>query len=197
VTGCTPALRHNGGVTSTFPQPRKGKPGYDIDEVERFLEQARVAYGAAPGAEAAMSSDDIRHTAFRVRRRGGYSARHVDSALERLEEAFAAREREREIAERGREAYDAETRATAQEIIDRLARPEGSRFRRVSPLTRGYHPADVDAFATLLAAYFQEGTPLTVDNVRTIAFRPAFRGYHETQVDLLLDTAIRLMLAVR
>ena len=191
------ALRHNSDVTSTFPSPRKGKPGYDIDEVERFLEQARDAYGAPPGTESAMTSDDIRHTAFRVRRRGGYSARHVDAALERLEEAFAARERERAIADAGQAAVDAETRAAAQDIIDRLARPEGARFRRVSPVTRGYHPGDVDAFVSRLARYFQEGAPLTVENVRTIAFRPAFRGYHETQVDVLLDTAIRLMLAVR
>ena len=191
------ALRHNGDVTSTFPAPRSGKPGYDIDEVEKFLEEARSAYGAPPGSAGAMTSDEIRHTAFRVRRRGGYSARHVDAALERLEEAFATREREHAIAELGEEGYDAQTRATAQEIIDRLARPEGSRFRRVSILTRGYHPDDVDAFMARLSRYFQEGAPLTVENVRTIAFRPAFRGYHETQVDLLLDTAIRLMLAVR
>lgn len=190
-------LGHNGDVTSTFPAPRSGKPGYDSDEVDRFLEQARTAYGAAPGSDSALTSDDIRHTAFRVRRRGGYSARHVDAALERLEEAFAARERDRAIAERGREAYDAETRATAQEIIDRLARPEGRRFRRVSFLARGYRPRDVDAFMARLSRYFQDGAPLTVENVRTIAFRPAFRGYHETQVDLLIDTAIRLMLAVR
>jgi DivIVA domain-containing protein len=193
-------LGHNGEVTSTptstFPAPRSRKPGY-IDEVEHFLEQAREAYGAAPGAESALTSEEIRHTAFRVRRRGGYSARHVDAALERLEEAFAAREREREIAVRGQGAYDAETRAAAQEIIDRLARDEGARFRRVSFLARGYRPGDVDAFMGRVSRYFQDGAPLTVENVRTIAFRPAFRGYQETQVDLLLDTAIRLMLAVR
>ncbi|MER3389092.1 MAG: DivIVA domain-containing protein [Microcella sp.] len=184
-------------MTSTFPAPRPGKPGYDIDEVELFLEVARTAYGAAPGAEGSLTSDDIRHTAFRVRRRGGYSARHVDAALERLEEAFAARERERAIAERGQEAVDAESRATAQDIVDRLARPEGRRFRRVNALVRGYRPSDVDAFMVRVSRYFQEGAPLTVENVRTIAFRPAFRGYEETQVDLLLDTTIRLMLAVR
>jgi len=184
-------------VTSTFPAPRPGKPGYDIAEVELFLEEARTAYGAAPGAPGSLTSDDIRHTAFRVRRRGGYSARHVDAALERLEEAFAARERERAIAELGQEAFDAESRATAQDIIDRLARPEGRRFRRVNALARGYRPSDVDAFMARVSRYFQEGAPLTVENVRTIAFRPAFRGYDETQVDLLLDTTIRLMLAVR
>ncbi len=183
-----PRLRQNRPVTSTFPRARSGKPGYDAAEVDAFLERAREAF-AAP--------DEIRHTAFRLVRKDGYSARHVDAALERLEEAFAAREREHAIARVGSEAYYADARAAAQEIIDRLARPAGARFRRVSPLTRGYHPADVDAFSARISAYFEKGQALPIETVRTIAFRSRYRGYHETQVDLLLDTVVRLMLAVR
>ncbi len=192
-----PRLRQNGAVTSTFPRARSGKPGYDVAEVDAFLERARVAFSAPAGDEASLSSDEIRHTAFRVVRKDGYSARHVDAALERLEEAFAGREREQAIARDGSEAYYADARATAQEIIDRLARPAGAKFRRVSLLTRGYRPEDVDAFAARISAYFENGQQLPVETVRTIAFRSRYRGYHETQVDLLLDTVIRLMLAVR
>ncbi len=183
-------------MTSTFPLARSGKPGYDQAEVDAFLDRAREAF-ASSEAEPGLSSDEIRHTAFRVRRGKGYSARHVDAALERLEEAFAARERERLIAAQGTEAYNADTRALAQEIIDRLARPSGRKFRRVSPFTRGYHPADVDAFAARISAYVEEGRALPVEVVRTIAFRPRYRGYDEAQVDLLLDAVIRVMLAVR
>ncbi len=190
-------LRQNKAVTSTFPRARSGKPGYDAAEVDAFLERAREAFSAPAGEDALLTSDEIRHTAFRVVRKDGYSARHVDSALERLEEAFASREREHAIARVGSEAYYADVRAAAQEIIDRLARPEGARFRRVSPLTRGYHPADVDAFSTRISAYFEKGQSLPIETVRTIAFRSRYRGYHETQVDLLLDTVVRLMLAVR
>lgn len=192
-----PRLRQNDAVTSTFPRARSGKPGYHVAEVDAFLERAREAFSAPVGDEGALSSDEIRHTAFRVVRTDGYSARHVDAALERLEEAFAAREREHAIARDGSEAYYADARATAQEIIDRLARPAGARFRRVSPLTRGYRPEDVDAFAARISAYFEKGQQLPIETVRTIAFRSSYRGYHETQVDLLLDTVIRLMLAVR
>lgn len=195
MTGSATALGQNGRVTSTFPLARKGKPGYDIDEVETFLADARRAYSAIDGG--GLSSDVIRHTAFRVVRRGGYSVRHVDAALERLEEAFAARERDRAIAERGEEAFYAEIRQTAQELVDRLARPEGHRFRRSSALARGYHTADVDAFADRVSRYFQDGDPLTIDAVRTIAFRSRFGGYDETQVDVVLDAVIRVMLAVR
>lgn len=189
-------LRQNGAVTSTFPLARSGKPGYDQAEVDAFLDRAREAF-AATAADAQLSSDDIRHTAFRVRRGKGYSARHVDAALERLEEAFAARERERELAARGTEEYHAEIRALAQEIIDRLARPDGAKFRRVNPFARGYHPADVDAFSARISAYVQEGRALPVEVVRTIAFRSRYRGYDEAQVDLLLDAVVRVMLALR
>ncbi|UTT61819.1 DivIVA domain-containing protein [Microcella humidisoli] len=184
-------------MTSTFPLARSGKPGYDAEEVDAFLERAREAFSAPLGDGATLTSDEIRHTAFRVVRKDGYSARHVDAALERLEEAFAGREREQGIASLGAEAYYAQARATAQEIIDRLARPAGKKFRRLSPLTRGYHPADVDAFAVRISAYFENGQALPVETVRTIAFRPRYRGYDEAQVDLLLDTVIGLMLAVR
>ena len=208
-------LRQTSAVTSTFPLARSGKPGYLTDEVDAFLERARIAFTATPandeamsseaavgsdakpGSDATISSDAIRHTAFRVVRSKGYSARHVDTALERLEEAFATREREHAIAQQGSEAYYAEARAIAQEIIDRLARSAGAKFRRVSFLARGYHPADVDLFSARMSAYFEKGKPLPVETVRTIAFRSRYRGYHETQVDVLIDTVIRLMLAVR
>ena len=45
--------------------------------------------------------------------------------------------------------------------------------------------------------YFQDGSALSIDEVRTVAFRPKKGGYRETQVDLLLDTVVNVMLAVR
>jgi DivIVA domain-containing protein len=195
LTAGSTGVGQNESVTSTFPMARKGKPGYDVDEVETFLADARRAYSAIDGG--GLSSDEIRHTAFRVVRRDGYSVRHVDAALERLEEAFAARERDRAIAQRGEEAYYRETREIAQDIVDRLARPAGRRFRRASALARGYHPADVDAFAERVSRYFQDGDALSVDAVRTIAFRSRLGGYDEMQVDVVLDAVVRVMLAVR
>src|SRR5690242_1500820 len=118
----------------TFPRARKGRPGYDIDEVEEFLEDARRAYTAENPDVSVITADTIRTTAFSMRK-SGYSTTHVDAALERLEDAFAAREREREIARVGDEAWYAEARQTAQEILDRMVRPAGKRFQRVSVLT--------------------------------------------------------------
>ena len=103
----------------TFPRARKGRHGYDIDEVEEFLEDARRAYTADNPAASLVTADSIRTTAFSMRR-AGYSTTHVDAALERLEDAFAARERDREIAQVGDEAWYANARTTAQAILGLL-----------------------------------------------------------------------------
>jgi DivIVA domain-containing protein len=81
------------GVSSTFPTVPKGQRGYDVTEVEAFLAEARAAYTGGEG-QSAVDSARIRRTAFAMRK-GGYSPAHVDQALERLEDAFASRERDR------------------------------------------------------------------------------------------------------
>jgi DivIVA domain-containing protein len=182
-------------VSTTFPRARN-KPGYNIDQVEDFLEEARRAYTADPRQPGVLDAGSIRQMAFSMQR-GGYSTTHVDAALERLEDAFAQRERERAFAEAGDAAWYAKARSTAQVVLDRLARPAGQRFNRVGLLTPGYSVKDVDAFADRLVGYFQHGKPMSVEQVRTVVFRSARRGYNETQVDMLLDAVIDVMLAVR
>ena len=88
-------------------------------------------------------------------------------------------------------------RSTAQVILNRIDRKYGQRFARVGALSQGYRPHDVDEFADRLAEYFQRGKPMSVDEVRTTIFRTARGGYNETQVDLLLDTVVNVMLAVK
>jgi DivIVA domain-containing protein len=183
-------------VSTTFPRSRKSRLGYNVDQVEDFLEEARRAYTAAADQPVVLDADSIRTMAFAMQK-GGYSTTHVDAALERLEDAFASRERERVVAREGDAAWYARARSSAQTILDRLARDTGHKFTRVGPLTTGYHPADVDAFADRMVGYFQHGKPLSVDHVRTIVFRTVKRGYNEQQVDLLLDAVIDVMLAVK
>lgn len=183
-------------MSTTFPRTRKSKRGYNVDQVEDFLEDARRAYTAEHGEASLVNAKSIRTTAFSMQK-GGYSPSHVDAALERLEDAFSARERDRAFAEAGDAAWYAEARATAQAILDRLSRPDGQRFQRSGLLTEGYHPADVDRFSQRLVEYFQNGKPLSVDEVRSVAFRSKKRGYSEAQVDLVLDSVITVMLAVR
>lgn len=183
-------------MSTTFPRTRRSKLGYSVDQVEDFLEEARRAYTAAADQPNVLDADNIRIMAFAMQK-GGYSTNHVDAALERLEDAFASRERERAMAREGDAAWYSKARSSAQTILDRLARDESHRFSRVGPLTTGYHPKDVDEFADRMVGYFQHGKALSVDQVRTVVFRSVKRGYNEQQVDLLLDAVIDVMLAVR
>ena len=187
-------MRQNESVSTTFPRINKKKLGYNLDQVEEFLESTRLAYD--DGGTQRLTAADIRHTAFGMQK-GGYSPEHVDAALERLEDAFATRERERATQERGEQAWLADARSTAQVLINRLGRPTGEKFDRTSFLSTGYHRADVDRFAAKLVKYFQDGHPVTVDDVRTIVFRPQRAGYREAQVDQVLDSVVDVMLMVR
>lgn len=182
-------------AVSTFPLTDKKTLGYSIEQVDGFLATAKSAY-AARGDSSPLTAESIRHTAFAMQK-GGYSPSHVDAALERLEDAFAARERDEAVKSKGRKAMTAEAARRTQEIVDRLSRPVGHRFARTSFLTIGYRLADVDRFTNRLVRHFEGGRALTVDDVRTAVFRPQRGGYREAQVDLVLDAVVDLMLASR
>ena len=180
---------------TTFPRTGKKTLGYSAAQVEEFLAVARKAYDAGED-RAEMTDEDIRHTAFSMHR-GGYSPAHVDAALERLEDAFATRDRDRAAQSQGTEAWLAEVHALAQVLVNRLSRSDGHRFHRVSILSVGYNRADVDRFSESLVRYFEDGLPVTVDDVRCAVVRPQRGGYRESQVDVVLDSVVDVILAVR
>lgn len=183
-------------MTSTvFPTADRGLRGYDREEVDTFFTAARDVYEGRP-SPIPVSVERIRHQAFSLKR-GGYATPHVDAALERLEDVFAARAKQDGINALGEDAWMDTARANAQEIVDRLARPAGQRFRHAAFVTLGYHRDDVDAFADKLVRYFSEGWPISATDVRTAVFREQRGGYREDQVDALLDAVVDVMLAVR
>lgn len=145
---------------------------------------------------AALTAEGIRHIAFAMHK-DGYSPEHVDAALERLEDAFAARERDQAALAGGEQAWLADAENTADALVARLSRAPGHRFTRTTVLAVGYKRVDVDRLANKLVKYFQDGRELTVDDVRTSVFRPERGGYREAQVDLVLDSVVDVMLAVR
>ncbi|MCS5733033.1 DivIVA domain-containing protein [Herbiconiux daphne] len=181
-----------------FPRTRSSSLGYDVNEVDDFLNKARLAYDDrdAASGDYSLTSDMVRHMAFTMRK-GGYYAPAVDAALERLEDAFALRERDRAYQAAGDEEWFAGARNRAAEILVRLERPDGQKFDRAGFLRVGYHPKDVDAFADGLIEYFRAGADVTVTDVRTAVFRSKRGGYSELQVDAVLDAAVDVMLAVR
>ncbi|MFL0411560.1 DivIVA domain-containing protein [Microbacterium paludicola] len=181
------------GATQPFPLAQGREKGYDREAVDEFLAKAR---GTFEQGASAIDARAVREVAFPLRR-GGYQIAAVDAALGRIEDAFAARERERAIATGGAEVWVERARAEAQVILDRMSRPKGRRFDRVSWLSYGYAPDEVDLVADRLTRYFEAGEPVTVEQVRAAAFRLVRGGYREEQVDALLDAVVDVMLAVR
>ena len=182
-------------MTTTFPRAKRSSLGYDVSQVEAFLALARNAYDDEATAHNRLSSSDIRQASFAMQK-GGFSCRHVDAALERLELAFARRERNRAIVTSGTQAWVEAGQARLEVLLARFERPAKHRFNRVSLLSRGYSMRDVDAFADKASAALGESKPFSVDQVRAAIFRPKFRGYNETQVDLVLDGLVEVLIAV-
>lgn len=185
------------GAPGLFPRVADTEFGYDPHQVERFLQQARATYEAQAGQDVVTSSV-VRRTTFDPVR-GGYEPREVDGALDRLEDVFAARERNALIEAEGHDRWIEGISQVSGVLRARLHREPGERFRRPSHKNApSYAVEDVDALCDRLLDYFERDVPLSVDDVRRAVFGSAVGedGYEESQVDAFLDRTIELMAAI-
>lgn len=185
-------------IPASFDRVQRGQYGYNAKQVDQFLDRARVSFEAPSTAARPVKSADVRSVAFDPVK-GGYAAAAVDAALDRLEDALARRERDELVQASGEEAWLREIGRLAGVLRGRLHRPDGQRFRKpAKPKARSYNTADVDKLCHELIGYLEEDTPLSVDNVRRVVFRPAVGrdGYEESQVDAFLDRVVELMAAI-
>lgn len=178
-------------VSDLFPREAGRAKGYDPSEVDEYLEKAREQYTEA---DPELTAESIRRVSFALRR-GGYRMHAVDRALERLEDAVAKRERETIVSKYGENALTGAVTELTDEIVERLERPRGEKFRRVSILRKGYRTDDVDRFASQLVNHLRHGAELSANEVRRAAFLPARGGYNEDQVDVLLDAVVDVISA--
>ena len=194
-TATPPTTAHATDTAPTpFPQTSGRTKGYEKRAVDAFLAQARAAFESDD--DSSLSAAHVRNAAFPLVRRG-YAIAAVDATLTRIEDAFAAQERERALETAGPSEWVGRTRETAQVVLDRLARPRGRRFGRAGLLRYGYRIDEVDIVTDKLARYLETGDAVTVDQVRSVAFRMQRGGYREVQVDAVLDAVVEVMLAVR
>lgn len=185
-------------IPASFDRVQRNEYGYNAKQVDQFLQRARVSFENPRAAAEVINSADVRAVSFDPVK-GGYAAAGVDAALDRLEDAFARRERDDLIAARGEDAWLREIGKLSGLLRGRLHRPDGERFRRPpGARTRSYNTVDVDNLCHDLIGYLEEDRPLSVDNVRRAVFRPAKGkdGYEETQVDAFLDRVVELMAAI-
>lgn len=179
--------------TSPFPHTTGRTRGYSPTAVDEFLDRAREAFQSDDVGE--VDAGTIRTVAFPLVKRG-YQVAAVDAALGRIEDAFAARERERALSRAGARAWVGQSRQLGQEVLDRLTRPKRHRFAHTGLLRYGYRIDEVDLVADRIARYLETGDGVSVEQIRTVAFRMQRRGYDEAQVDAVLDAVVEVMLAV-
>lgn len=183
-------------MPTTFNRTGRLTQGYDVQQVDEFFGRARVAYEQNGSGQDGLTSADVRRVGFDLVR-GGYDVGQVDAALDRLEDAFARRENEalrRRLGDRG--LLD-ELTNRARVLRGRLVRPDGERFDRGTGAAPSYDVGDVDELCARLLAYFEDGEPMSVDEVRRAVFRTrrGSRGYAEQQVDAFLDRVVEVMAA--
>src|SRR5215212_6450525 len=179
-----------GAVSDTFARSGKFSKGYDVEQVESFLGRARTAY-EENGRGPAMTSWHVRTVGFDLVR-GGYDVDAVDAALDRIEDAFARREKQRGEERSGSQAWQTQLRTQEQSLRAQLARPDGERFPRGSGMELTYDVRQVDELCRRIEEAFVNGRALAPDTVRLAVFksRRGGRGYREASVDAFLDRVV-------
>ena len=179
-------------VSDTFPRASRFSKGYDVEQVESFLGRARVAY--EENGRVAMTSWHVRTVGFDLGR-GGYDVDAVDAALDRIEDAFARREKQRGEERSGSAAWQTQLRTQEASLRAQLSRPDGERFPRGSGMELTYDVEAVDDLCRRIEEAFGVGQPLAPDAVRLAVFksRRGSRGYREASVDAFLDRVVELL----
>lgn len=173
-----------------FPSVAPKLLGYAPDQVDLFVQQARAQF-EDPTAET-VTANSIRNTEFDLVK-GGYLISAVDTAMDRLEDTFAAREIQRQKLFRGDFAVNDRKARIVEIIAGRLARPKRKRFASTGWLLRGYSRMQVDALCSQIDDHLNKQAPLSINSVRRAIFKATRGGYRESQVDAFLDRVIELL----
>lgn len=164
--------------------------GYAPDQVDLFVQQARAQF-EDPTAES-VTANSIRNTEFDLVK-GGYLISAVDTAMDRLEDTFAAREIQRQKLFRGDFAVTDRRTRIVEIIAGRVSRPKRKRFPSAGWLLRGYSRKQVDALCAQIEAHLTNQATLNINSVRRAIFKPKHGGYRESQVDAFLDRVVELL----
>lgn len=177
-----------------FTTVGKLRQGYHTDQVNAFFDRARDAYEDNGSHESDLTAHHVRIVGFDLVS-GGYDVHEVDTALDRLEDALALRERELLIDSVGVDEFKNQLTQRAQILYERLVRPAGKRFHKAEQGKPAYAFDSVDDLCDRLRGYFEGQGTMSVDDVRLSVFEPARgqRGYREGQVDSFLDRVVEVM----
>lgn len=169
---------------------RADRYGYNIEQVEKFMQLAKRQY--LDPSDQIFSVSSIRETRFDLEK-NGYLIAAVDSAIEKLEDVFAERELDRRLANLGVNAFIQELDELKELINSRLNRRAGKKFSRRRWPNQGYSKKQVDALCSRLATHLGGTLPLSAKDVRLSVFKTKRGGYAEHQVDAFIDKFVELL----
>lgn len=183
----------------------KRKWGYDVPQVDEFLERAHKLYDSE-GMQ--LTQKDIQNVSFEMRK-GGYAIAQVDAALARLERAVVDKQTTWEITQHGRVAWKAETEDLYRQIATHAQRPERKRFAAGKDKQPSYDRKQVDRLVDQIvdkaAAELgvdgagrdrsKKDIDLNAQRVANVIFtqRRGKRGYDERQVDYYINACVQLL----
>lgn len=183
----------------------KRKWGYDVPQVDEFLERAHKLYDSE-GMQ--LTQKDIQNVSFEMRK-GGYAIAQVDAALARLERAVVDKQTTWEITQHGRVAWKAQTEDLYRQIATHAQRPERKRFAAGEGKQPSYDRKQVDRLIDQIvdkaAAELgvdgadrdqsKKDIDLNAQRVANVIFtqRRGKRGYDERQVDYYINACVQLL----
>ncbi len=183
----------------------KRKWGYDVSQVDAFLERAHTLYDSDDDQ---LTQQDIQNVSFDLCK-NGYVISQVDAALARLERAVVDKQTAREIAQDGRVAWKAQTEEMYRSISRHASRAAKERFRAGDKKAPSYDRKQVDrlvdqivdkAAAELGVDGVTKDDVSKLDNLNSTSVanviftqRKGKKGYDERQVDNYLNACMRLL----
>jgi len=166
----------------TFPIAKKTQLGYSAVEVDAFLQVARDQFNN-PSAKV-LDWRSLESKSFELVK-GGYQTTAVDEALDKLQDALAAKELK--AAFQWNPALRNERLIQFRGLLaSRIGRKSGKRFDPVKGLAGGYSKKQVDALLNVVGEFLEGSAELSVADLRSIRFKVKRGGYSESQVDAYL-----------
>ena len=183
----------------------KRKLGYNVSQVNAFLERAHTLYESE---DTRLTQQDIQDVSFDLER-NGYVIGQVDAALSRLERAVVDKCTEREIAQYGRVVWKARVEDTYRKLLQHAQRDYRDRFDSGLSRRPSYARKQVDIMvdqALDKIAFMLGHEPewetdedtlrdIDAEYVSNVIFtqKTGKHGYDERQVDYYLNACIRLL----
>lgn len=177
-------------MSYSFPSSAPKVAGYDKQQVDKFVELARVQF--ADSNLELVTANVVRNTEFDLVS-GGYLVSAVDTAMDRLEDAFAEREIQRQKRLRGEFAVDDRLERVIEIVKARTARPKRKKFGSVGWLLRGYDRRQVDKLCLAIENHLANKAPIDINTVRRAIFTAKRGGYSESQVDAFIDRVVEIL----